>query len=387
LVKLVHERKQLHLHLTSKGHEWLSGGLDEQYAAVYDLITSPAARSDLYPPDVDLFYSGLDSFSFSALGDMRFLGEPVMVLTVKQGKHLPHFWDARPGEYRALRNSLDEALAVLQPGIFYRLDSVESHLVFGDHNPLNLGLRLDQVAVFWGARPVPPLEDQREKAGRRLLDAFVRRRLIPLGCVQAAIDDEGQIGIARRPRYDALFGRKVAHADLAQAGAAAAQVVVQPDFSVVVIGLNPTPVAELAPFCERSSQGGSQGAIVLKVTRKSVIKAVSQGLKPAEIVARLQRHASNEVPANVLREVRDWSQWVREVTSTTLTVLRCPDRDTADRVMGALKRRAERINDTLVAIDPKTMNASERNKLRSQGIIVQGDREDREGLLKNRRTQ
>ena len=29
------------------------------------------------------------------------------------------------------------------------------------------------------------------------------------------------------------------------------RVVVQPDFSVILIGLNPAPVAELAPFCER----------------------------------------------------------------------------------------------------------------------------------------
>ena len=121
------------------------------------------------------------------------------------------------------------------------------------------------------------------------------------------------------------------------------RVVVQPDFSVIVIGLNPAPAAELAPFCERTAQGGGQGAMVLKITRESVVKAVSQGLKPAEIVARLQRHASNEVPANVLREVQDWSNWVRRVTSSTLTVLRCPDRDTADRVMVALKRQAERL--------------------------------------------
>ena len=122
-----------------------------------------------------------------------------------------------------------------------------------------------------------------------------------------------------------------------------------------------------------------------KITRATVVKAVSQGLKPAEIVARLQRHASNEVPANVQREVREWSQWVRQVISSTLTVLRCPDRDTADRVMGALKRQAERINDTLVAIDQKRLTAAERNKLRSHGIIIQGHSEAQEGKSKTRR--
>ena len=84
-------------------------------------------------------------------------------------------------------------------------------------------------------------------------------------------------------------------------------------------------------------------------------------------------HASNEVPANVLREVQDWSNWVRQVTAATLTVLRCPDRDTADRVMGAMKRQAERVNDTLIALDQKKLTAAERGKLLGHGIIVEGE--------------
>src|SRR5262249_38309958 len=146
-------------------------------------------------------------------------------------------------------------------------------------------------------------------------------------------------------------------AELAPTGGVAARVVVQPDFSVIVIGPNPAPAAELAPFCERTTRGGGQGAVILKITRDSIVKAVSHGMNPAEITARLRRHASNEVPANVLREVHDWSNWVRQVTASTLTVLRCPDRDTADRVMGAMKRQAERVNDTLVAIDRKKLTA------------------------------
>jgi hypothetical protein len=200
----------------------------------------------------------------------------------------------------------------------------------------------------------------------------VLQKLIPLGCVRVAIDDENRICIAREPRLDAYFGRKVTSTDLAPASDVAARVVVQPDFSVIVIGLNPAPAAELIAFCERTTQGGGQGAMVLKITRESVIKAVSHSLKPEEITARLERHASHEVPANVLREVQGWSNWVRRVTPSTLTVLRCPDRETADRVMAALKSQGERVNDTLVAIEKKTLTAAERNKLRIQGIIVEG---------------
>ena len=94
------------------------------------------------------------------------------------------------------------------------------------------------------------------------------RRLIPLGCVRAAIDDEDKLCIARDPRLDMYFGRKVALADLAPPPEAAGRVVVQPDFSVIVMGLNPASVAELTPFCERKTKTGSHGATVLKITRE-----------------------------------------------------------------------------------------------------------------------
>jgi hypothetical protein len=199
-----------------------------------------------------------------------------------------------------------------------------------------------------------------------------------------AIDDEDRICIAREPRYDAYFDRTIAREDWAPASGVAARVVVQPDFSVIVIGLNPTPAADLAPFCERAATGSGQGALVLKITRDSVVKAVSLGLKPEEIVGRLRRHASNEVPANVLREVEEWSNWVRRVSTSTLTVVRCPDPATADRVMSALKRQAERLNNTLIAIDPKKLTATERNKLRSHGIIVQRGTEAQESETKTK---
>ena len=79
----------------------------------------------------------------------------------------------------------------------------------------------------------------------------------------------------------------------------------------------------------------------------------------------------------MLREVQDWSNWVRRVTPSTMTVLRCPDRDTADRVMSALRKQAERVNDTLVAVDQKKLTSAERTKLLAHGIIVEGHADDR----------
>jgi hypothetical protein len=41
--------------------------------------------------------------------------------------------------------------------------------------------------------------------------------------------------------------------------------------------------------------------------------------------------------------------------------------------MGAMKRQAERVNDTLVALDRKKLTAAERQKLLGHGIIVEAE--------------
>jgi len=373
LVKRVPEGRQIQLHLNAHGHRWLASRLEEQYAGIFTFLTRVSARDELsqaqrefYDPEWVLTPRLLDAGA-------RFFGERVSVQKAGRRGNVSRHGEFKPEDQQALREHVDRAFAGLKPGVFYRLESFESHFAFSEHNPLNTGQPLDQVAVFRSDQRVPPLEDELEDAGKRLLDHFVRRRLIPLACVRAAIDDEDKLCIAREPRLDAYFGRKVASADLAPSSEAPTRVVVQPDFSVIVIGLDPAPVAELMTFCQRTTQSRGQGATVLKITRESVVKAVGLGLKSADLVARLAQLASNEVPPNVSREVKEWSDRVREVTPSRLTVLRCGDRDTADRVMAVLKRHAERISDTIVAIDHLKLTASERDKLRSQGILVQAN--------------
>jgi hypothetical protein len=275
-----------------------------------------------------------------------------------------------------LRQALDRAFGAIEKGVYYRLEDFAKHAVFGPDNPLRLGLGLDEVSISLGGKPVPPLEEFVELAGMVLLNSFLKYRLIPLGCLTTALDDAGRLCVKRTPQLDAYFGRQVAKSELVGGAVTGeSRVVVQPDFSVVIIGLNPAPAAALAPFSERSTKGGGQGAMVLKLTRESVVRAVANGLEPKEIVKRLQTHATVEVPTNVLKEVEGWAGWVRRVTTSTMTVLRCPDRETADRVLGALKRQAERVNDTLVAVDLKKLTSVERTRLRDQGIIVQGGSE------------
>jgi Helicase conserved C-terminal domain len=376
LVKQVPEGRQKQLHLSAQGHQWLASGLEEQYAGIFNHLTHVSARDERSRPRRE-FYDPDWAFTPQLLDVCtRFFGERVAVQKVERKGNVSRYGEFKPEDQQALREHVERAFAGLKPGAFYQVESVKSHFAFKEHNPLNTGLAPDRVAVFRSDQRVPPLEEELEDAGTRLLDRFVYRRLIPLGCVRAAIDDEDNVCIAREPRLDVYFGRKVAPADLAPPFDAAGRVVVQPDFSVIVIGLNPASLAELTPFCERVTKSGGQGATVLKLTREAVLKAVSLGMKPADIMGRLARHASNDVPANVEREIKEWANWVRQVTSRRLTVLRCGDLNTADRVMNVLRRHAERISDTIVAIDHLKLTASEREKLRGQGILVQTDSSD-----------
>jgi hypothetical protein len=366
---------QTRLEISAKGSHWLASPLDEQYKSVYGLLNVfPSKKSrGSYDQEYSFessYLAGAGIHSYGG-GDDRFLGSNVIAIRKGKGKEAYRYWDAQPEDFKALRDSLDRSIALLSVGVFYTLESVLEHLSFSETSPLFLGLGWDKVEVFQNSMALPPFEERREEASKRVLDTFLRTRLIPLGCVQTAIDDANRLCIARQPRLDAYFGRAVDAEKMAGSPAGETRVVVQPDFSIVIIGLNPAPAAELAPFCERTRKGGSPGALVLKLTRESVVKAVAGGMKPEEIASRLKRRSSNEVPANVLRQVQDWAGWVRRVRATSQVLIRCPDSATADRVVGALKKRCERMNETVVALAVSRLTPAERNKLKDQGIVVE----------------
>ncbi len=76
------------------------------------------------------------------------------------------------------------------------------------------------------------------------------------------------------------------------------------------------------------------------------------------------------LPANVVHEVREWSNWVRSVSTEPATLLRCPDAAAAVRVLVALGRRAEKLNETTVAFSHAALGEADRRKLLEQGIVL-----------------
>jgi hypothetical protein len=378
------EGKETRLHLTGAGNVWISADLPAQYAKVFEAYKQPRDKGGI-PGVLDgmLSIASVDSYSYYhpyAKNDGQFIGSSVAIARKKPRRAYDAYSYVEPkdDDVRDLRESLSSVFLGLKPGEFVTVKSLVDHHTYGRDNALFGGRDPAEVVVAVSGRPVPPLEEDWQEAGQLALDGLMTTRLIPLGCLRAGLDRVGTICVAAAPRLGAYFGK----APLPSAGASGTsasetRVVVQPDFSVVVFGLNPAPVAELAPFCERVTRGAGAGAQTLKITRDSVVRAVGRGLQPDEIVGRLRRLASHEPPANVLHEVREWGGWVRTVKAATLSVIRCPDRDTADRVVAALKGRVERLNETVIALDGDTLAKPERDRLQAQGLLLEGKWEKR----------
>ena len=319
------------LDLTDEGHRWLGLSLEEQYADLFALYRTPDKDS----------YWGVST-------DSHFLGSNITSLPAKGGKQqdLYNNYSYRPltpQERQPLRDAVYRLFAELPVGTFYKMEDFLDRSMTGARNPLLLQTGdVSRMVIRQEMRIVPPLEEYLEEVARALLRTLLLNRLIPLGCIQAARDGDEHLLIARRPRLDVYFGKaKVAPAAPEME---VTRVVVQPDFSVIVIGLNPAPAVDLAPFCERVRGRSSQGSLTFRITRDSVLKALAAGVAPEQVIARLEKHASTPIPKNVATEVRGWCEWTRRVTPTPATLLRCPDRAAADRVMGGAgqARRAHR---------------------------------------------
>ncbi|MHB1425387.1 MAG: helicase-associated domain-containing protein [Gemmataceae bacterium] len=350
------EGKLLWLDLTETGRNWLTRPIAEQYFFIYQMLRETHHTED---PN---YYWGHE------YDDGWFLGSPVSSLPVAPVRRGGDNWGARLTweERQPLREVLYAAFAELPVGVFHRFDNFSAYVSFGPYNPLLLGRRPDQVRVCVAGRILLPRDEPLFAAGRRLLGQLVSNRLVSLGCLQAGRDADGELLIARRPRLDAYFGRDMP-SDSGETGIPPV-VVVQPDFSVVVLGLDQSPLAELLPFCERVREQCSAGAATLRLTRASVVRGVITGLSSVMILERLQRHSRNPLPGNVVHEVREWAGWVRTVSAGPATLCRCPDATAADRVVSVFGRLAERLNETTVAI--AALSDADRRKLLEQGIVI-----------------
>jgi hypothetical protein len=347
------------LEVGKRGSAWMSSPQSEQYASVYrDLAGLP--KDDYW----------------GRFGDHQFLGTSLAVMVTKSSKpakRQPYPDDIiSKSDPMQLRRALLAAFSTLTAGTFYTVSSVLDYLTDPARNPLLLGQGVNDVAIVTDQYHIVfPLEEVVEATARQFLLDFIHNRLWPLGCVRLGRAGDVQL-LAVTPRLPLYFDPTQ---PFPESAAEEARVVVQPDFSVLVIGLNAAPAAELAAFATRDRSSNTPGAVTLRLTREDAMRGLHAGLTADEMIARLRRHAATGVPANVETQLRTWTGQGRVVTAGPLLVLRCPDEETAGRVMSAIGKKAERLGPTCVGFAGK-INSALRQKFLAQGVLLREESQD-----------
>ncbi len=122
--------------------------------------------------------------------------------------------------------------------------------------------------------------------------------------------------------------------------------IVQPNFDLTFLGESPAAEAEIARFAERRGRG--LGAL-FRITKKSIFAAAAAGLTAENALDVLDRFCTQAAPANVRREIQGWFAQCRKVTFESAILIRCPDRETALKVLGLSKGAATPLNETVLA--------------------------------------
>ena len=346
------EDKEMLLRPSKAGQAWLSSGLGAQYDHLYRLYREPPK-----------------GYSYSS-ADEDFLGTSLAFR--KKGKEANRYHHTLDDDDRkAMREAVYRAFARLPEGKYVLLDDFLDLVARGQVNPLMLGTSdPNAVDVRASGRPIPAVRELYQDHGRRLA-ADVSARLVRFGCLRLGREADGRLVVCRLPWLDVYFGKAKPPADTEST---ATRTIVQPDFTVIVIGIAPAAAADMALFCNRIQGQPGQGAITFRITKESVWRARSTGLSEADILGRLEKHASVPVPANVKTQLRSWSAQVSNVSTEAGRLFRCPDSATADRVKSLLGKEAERVGEagvfwpTLGRIRPAL-----RQKLRDNGVMLRED--------------
>ncbi len=343
--------KEMLLRLSKGGRTWLSGGIGVQYDQLYKL------------------YRVIRKEYGTSSADQEFLG--TSFVPRKKGNRQKSQWILEDDDRQTIRDAVHRAFARLPEGKYVRLDDFVEFVARGPDNPLLLGTSdASKVEVRFGNRLIPPVAELYEDCGRRLVQD-VTRQLVRFGCLRQGREEGGQVVLCRLPWLDVYFDKAKPPPD---APTSATRTIVQPDFSVIVIGIAPAAAADLALFCNRVQGQPGQGAITFQITRESVWRARSTGLTEADLLARLEKHASTPVPPNVKTQIRAWSGQVSNVSTRPGRLFRCPDAATADRVKTLLGKEAERIGTTMVFWhSTKNLPPALRNKFRDQGVFLQAE--------------
>ena len=239
----------------------------------------------------------------------------------------------------------------------------------GDENPL-LALTQAPAGSESGLTLYSGHVDVRTSARElwgEMLVRFLSSRLIGLGGVTAGVDDTGRICFALTDVGLYLLGA-AEHFEYGT-DAAAGDVVIQPNFDVVFLGVAPAVEAELARFSERV---GAAPGHVFRITRASVLSAAESGAGVGDVIGALTRASSRPVPKNVQHEIAGWMAAVRRATLRRVELLECSDADVAERIVALLGAGVRQLTPVLLELPAgaPAARASMMRRLRAGGVFI-----------------
>ena len=207
-------------------------------------------------------------------------------------------------------------------------------------------------------------EEELEDAWAELLLNMLVRRLLPMGAATAGYAADGSIciGLSDAGRY--LLGLAD---DFELEEAAGGEVIVQPNFEVVFLGPRPLAEVEIARFAERR---GSHVGLLFKITKSSVMKAAAGGQTAESVFEILGLYCLKAIPNNVQREISGWFGACRRITLRSAVLIRCPDAETAARVLAVSGGKVDRVTDTILELSDGGRRSELVRKLKSMGIFV-----------------
>jgi len=154
-----------------------------------------------------------------------------------------------------------------------------------------------------------------------------------------------------------------------------APVRVQPDFEVLFVAPSPMLEARIGRFAERCGKGVG---VLFRITRDSIFGAARAGLDAEEVLTTLAEASAGPVPKNVAHEIQNWFARCRRFELDSVHLLRCPDAETAERVLALGARHLERISETVLALRDASRRAELLRLCAKQGLFVGSARPTRE---------
>jgi len=131
---------------------------------------------------------------------------------------------------------------------------------------------------------------------------------------------------------------------------------VQPNFEVTVL-LDGAPMSVLFTlngFGELKSI--NEHTATFMISKDSVIAALEEGIKAADIIKSLKRNSKTGVPQNVLYDIKEWASGFDRVFIQDMTVLKADKKALLDDIIRLFDSRViERISPTAVAVEPSAV--------------------------------